>query len=387
MKGNVMASLEEAQALAAKLRSTGPAQTEGGSVVDAILGKVRDTGEDRTADDDEDQTVDADEGDDEDDTDQTDADEADEDGEDADDDTDDGEEADEDDQEQDGEYDEIAYSDDDVIVVTVDGEEVEATLSELKAAFAGEGAIEKRLKAATEAKKAADAVFTETMAEVTKQRTNLLQTIVQLDEVLFVPLIDPPDPKLRARNMNQYLLEKDAYDEDQKRIVSARETLREALAKQVEAQNAARQEYRRNQQAILMEKVPELASPKTAPKVQQEIMEAANYYGFTPEQVGQVDHHGIFMMARDAARWLNVQKLKNSKNGGASPVGGTVKRKKLRSGGIAAIKTAAQKSAKERQAIAVKARSGAQDDVTALILSNARSKSKGVPNGRSSRNR
>lgn len=356
--------------------------------MDAILGGVRDTGEDRTADDDdtEDQDLGGDDADEDEDADQLDADEADEDGDIDGDETDADDDSDEDDQENDGEdYDEVAYSDDDVIEVTVDGEPVEATLRELKAAYAGEGAIEKRLKEATEARKAANADYTAGMAELETQRTNLLQTLQSLDEVLFSPLIDPPDPKLRTRNMNQYLLEKDAYDEDQKRIASARQELTGKLHAQAQAQAEARGKYRAAQQAELLEKWPELKSPKMAPKLQAEIMEAAAHYGFSPAMIAQVDFHGAFLMARDAARWLNLQKIKNSKNGN-SPVGGTgtAKRKKLRSGGIAAIKTAAQKSAKQRQVIAKRAQSsGSAEDVTALILSNARAKNpKGSSGGR-----
>lgn len=381
-----MADKAAAQALADKLMGKAP---PGGEVIDSIIGGVRDTGVDRT---DEDHNVPDDEDEDDGDQIQPDGDEqGDEDADDGDD-TDADDDGDDDDQQDDEDYDEVAYSDDDVIEVPVDGELVEVSLRDLKAAYSGEGAIQKRLKEATETRKAASNDYALAMSEIETQRTNLLQTLQQLDEVLFTPLVDKPDPKLRQRNMNQYLMEKDAYDEDQLRIAAAREDLRQKLQVQVQTAAGARHKFREAQQAILMEKCPELASPKTAPKVQAEIMEAAAYYGFTPQMVAQVDHHGVFLMARDAARWLNLQKVKNGKTGGNgnSPTGGTgLKRKKLRAGGIASIKTAAQKSAKERQTIAKRAKAtGSQEDVTAMILSNARNRSpKGTSNGRQRGNR
>lgn len=298
---------------------------------------------------------------------------------------DDEEEEDTDDEEDGSEYEEVAYSDDDEVEVVVDGETRKATLRELKKAFSGEGAIEKRLKEATEARKEANAAREAAIAEVTTHRTNLMQTIQQLDQVLFMPMVDEPDPKLRATNINAYLMQKDAWEEDQKRIQKSRNDLGVFFQTQQAETAKAREAFRQEQVLLLAQKMPDIVDPVKGPKINRAILDAAVHYGFTPEQVAQVDNHGLFLMARDAARWLNLQKIKQ--NGGPVPSGGEKlrRRKRLRSGTVAEQKTRLVKSVKEQKALTSKAqKSGKVDDVAAMLISKARTADKGARRGRTS---
>lgn len=290
-----------------------------------------------------------------------------------------------DDQDDGEEYEEVAYSDDDEIEVTVDGEKRTATLRELKKAFSGEGAIEKRLKEATEARTAANAERAAAQQEVQQHRANLLRTIQQLDGVLFQPLFNKPDPKLRQRNMNEYLAQKDAYDEDQERIKLSRESLVKFFNQEKDAMAKARQEFRANEMAKLVDAIPEIKDETKAQRVYEDIMKAVAHYGFTPEQVAEVDHHGVFLMARDAARWLNMQKLKS--NGGPRPEKMVRKRRlKAGSGSVTGNKIKAVASQKQQRAAETKAaRTGKVDDVAAMLVAKARVK--GSPNGRRGTNR
>lgn len=295
---------------------------------------------------------------------------------------DDDEEEDADD-EQDGEgYETLDYSDDDVFEVTVDGEVVEASLRELKKAFSGEGAIAKRLKDATEERKAARAERAQVAQEIADHRANLLRTLQQLDKVLFVPLVTKPDPKLRQTNMNAYLAQKDAFEEDQARIADARGKLTEYFTQEQAKMVTARTEFRNGEQVKLVEKMPELRDATKAKKVYDDIMMAAAHYGFSAQEVAQVDHHGIFLMARDAARWLNMQKLKA--NGGA-PREKLVRKRRLKAGGATAAKVKSVAKQKEKAAAAKRAKTtGRVDDVANMLIANARVK--GKPNGSRSRN-
>lgn len=294
--------------------------------------------------------------------------------EDADEEPDDDDEEDED--EDDGEDTaEVAYRDTDEIDVSVDGETQTVSLRELKRVFSLQGATEKRLKEATDLRTAAQAEREAAASELQGQRTNMLRTIQQLDSVLFAPLVSEPDPKLRVKNMNEYLLQKDAWEEDQKRIKEGRDELAKFMADENGKLVENRQKFRTAQQALLVEKLPELRDPQVAPKVQADIMMAAAHYGFTPEMVAQVDHHGLFLMARDAARWLNMQKIK--KNGKLIPHGGettTLKRKRhLKSGGATTRKLSLVKTQKEQQAATKRAQTtGRVDDVANMLISKAR---------------
>ena len=297
--------------------------------------------------------------------------ELDADDEDADDEPDDDEE---DDEENDGEdTEEVAYSDDDELDVTVDGETQAVSLRELKRVYSLRGATEKRLKEATDLRTAAQAERETAASELQGQRANMLRTIQQLDEVLFAPLVSEPDPKLRVKNMNEYLLQKDAWEEDQKRIKEGRDELTKFMAEENGKLVENRQKFRTAQQALLVEKLPELRDPQVAPKVQADIMMAAAHYGFTPEMVAQVDHHGLFLMARDAARWLNMQKIK--KNGKLPHSGETtvLKRKRHLKGGSTSRKLSLVKTQKEQQVATKRAQAtGRVDDVANMLISKAR---------------
>jgi hypothetical protein len=285
----------------------------------------------------------------------------------------------------DEDFEEVAYSDEDIIPVTVDGQIEEPSLGELKRVYSLHGATQKRLKEATELRKTAQAERESVAQEISTHRSNMLRTIQQLDEVLFAPIVQKPDGKLRVKNLNEYILQQDAYEEDQKRIVASREQLTKFIAQEHKSLNDNRQAFRLQQQHLLAEKMPELLDPVKSPKIQQDIMMAASHYGFGPELVAEVDHHGMFLMARDAARWLNMQKLKQN---GKAPTGRettTLKRKRhLKAGGTTATKLKAVRTQKEQRSSEVRARaSGKVDDVAAMLISKARRR---TPNGRTGKN-
>lgn len=295
---------------------------------------------------------------------------------------DDEDETEDDDQEDGEEYEEVAYSDDDAFEVTVDGETRVATLRDLKKAFSGEGAIEKRLHEATEERKAARAERAAVQVEVQEHRANLLRTIQQLDQALFQPLVNKPDAKLRQRDINAYLMQKDAYDEDQERLRKSREGITQFFGQEQQKMAKAREEFRANEMALLVERLPEIRDEVKGPKVYQEIMEAAAHYGFSMEQVASIDHHGAFLMARDAARWLNMQKLKA--NGGPASQR-LVRKRRLTAGGATSSKIKTVRSQKEQQAATKRAQAtGRVDDVAAMLVSKA--KVRGKQNGRRSPN-
>lgn len=339
---------------------------------------------DDTPDDDEDEFPnDGEEGGDDDEYDDTEDDEEDDpdaDDEEGDDDLE--EEGDDDEEDEDDEYETVDYNDEDTLEVKVDGEVREVSLRDLKRVYSLNKATEKRLQEATEARTAANAEREKVEAEIQTHRGNMLRTIQQLDGVLFTPLVDEPDPALRTKNMQQYLLQKDAWEEDQKRIVAGRQELAQFLAGEHQKMNESRQNYRAEQQKILAEKLPELVDPEKTQKVQKDIMDAASFYGFTPEMVAQVDHAGLFLMARDAARWLNMQKMKQSGKIPTSGDGTTqVKRRKrhLRAGTATSsnAKLKLVRSQKEQVAATNKAQaSGRVDDVANMLISKARIGSK-----------
>jgi hypothetical protein len=276
------------------------------------------------------------------------------------------------------------YHEDDEFEIPVDGETRVVTLRELFNSYSGEGAIDKRLKEATELRKAAKAEHDKATVQIEEYRTNLLQTVQQLENVLFAPMVAKPDRKLRAAGkVNEYLMQEDAYEEDQKRINTAKENFAKYFTQQTQAQAANKTRYRQEQQQLLVEKMPEIKDPEKGSKIKTDILAAAAHYGFSEQDVAQVENAGLFLMARDAARWLNMQKIKQS-GGKPIPSKGDKERprRRLRSGTVASKKVALVKSNREQKAATEKAKSGRIDDVASMLVAKARTV-KGTPNGRS----
>lgn len=280
-----------------------------------------------------------------------------------------------DEQEGDDELLELAYDDDDVVEVTVDGEVQEVSLRDLKAAYSGEGAISKRLKEATEARKEATALKEQVLNDNEQARTRLLQTVQAFDELIFAPMVPKPNANLRQTNMAAYLDQKDAYEEDQKRIETSRQQMRQFIQQQTQEQADVRKNYRQEQQRILAEKAG-LHDQKSAQAFRDDVQFAAQHYGFTPEAVAQVDNHAVFLMARDAVKYIRMTQMKdaarNSPNRGKAP---TKTRRKLKPGGPTSKKVDAVRAAKQRQEATNRAKqSGKVDDVADMLVSSARTR-------------
>jgi hypothetical protein len=265
----------------------------------------------------------------------------------------------------------VEYNDDDVFEVAVDGQKREVTLKQLLQNYSGEGAIEKRLQEATELRKAAIADREAAATEIETHRTNLLQTIAKLDQALFMPLVKKPDPALRTKNMQEYLLQKDAYDEDQNRIGTLKSNLTGMLADEQKRAVQAKADFRRKQAELLVLAAPELKTPETAKAFQDDLMVAVNHYGITEAHMQEVDNHVLFLLARDAGRWLKMQNGKKSGLKGAVPKAGETRpRRRMKPGGASSATNSKQKVSK--QIVAAKAaaqKSGSVDDLaTALAM-------------------
>ena len=281
------------------------------------------------------------------------------------------EESDEEPAEDDDEPQEITYDDDDIVEVLVDGEVLEVTLHDLKAAYSGEGAIDKRLKEATEARKEAVSLRDQMLQQQEESRTRLLQTIAQLDSVLFAPLVEKPSASLRTKNRAAYDEQLDAYEDDQKRIQASRQQMQQFMEQQLAQQQQNRQAYRDEQQRILVEKAG-IKKLEDAKAFQDDIKLAADHYGFSQAQINEVDNAGVFLMARDAARYLKLQKVKQQANGKSPTAGKPKVRRKLKAGGPTSKKLEAQRQAQRKQEAVSKAKSGKINDIADMISASAR---------------
>lgn len=191
--------------------------------------------------------------------------------------------------------------DDVKLSVTVDGEETEVTLGELKRRYAGEGAIEKRLQAATEARTKS--------FEAYDQGTQLIQQVMtQFGQALFQRTVPEPDPNLRNTNPQQYLLQKDLFEQETRALTGQQQQLYQ-LMQQVDAHNEEQKKAHRRQAAQqLREIMPVFKDPVKGPKVRDALINTAKEIGYSDADIAACTDPLMFKTMALAARELRRMK-------------------------------------------------------------------------------
>lgn len=245
------------------------------------------------------------------------------------------------------------------IDLSVDGEEKKVKLKDLKARYAGEGAIEKRLQEASE-------IRTKALDLGKHLHTNLLaesERLVRLDEIL--KSVAEPEinwEELKRTNLPRYLLERDKQRdaEDKRRAVASEKARVDAERQANEARAYA--EYTTEQAQLLAKKMPEMADREKATQTFAKLTKTASKYGYAPEEVGGVVDHRAMLVLNDAMKYhelMEKQGVALKKTAPATTL--------LRPGAKA---SKAPSSAKKLQeALSKRARaSGKVDDVAATLL-------------------
>lgn len=246
-------------------------------------------------------------------------------------------------------------SDHATVKVTVDGEEQEVSIADLKRRYAGEGAIEKRLQEATEARK--------TAAEQARINREQMENIVKaVSEILFTPSVKPPDVSLMEQDPTAYLLAKDAYDAEMQLIQQRKAGIQNAMQHMHQEADKALAEVRRLEGEKLKSKLPILKDPQKGPKFRDEFVRMlTDDYGFSMEDLNSAVDHRLFVVAADALRY-KMLKSKGVK-------GIEVKKTKARVAPKQGKKPASNAIRQQIQKAYARAReTGSVDDVAATLL-------------------
>ncbi len=192
------------------------------------------------------------------------------------------------------------------VTTVVNGETQERTIGELKA-------IDQTMEAAEQRLTDAKAVAQQARQEANGQRetmatevagaaalVTLAEQLIQLDEAGLAELKDS-DPE-------RFLILKDEIKEKRAEIEKVRgvagNAMRELLQQitSPEMSEEEQMELARTENTKLLEKVPEWqADSELAQKESTELVShAIKSYGFTEEEIGQINDHRLFVMARDA---------------------------------------------------------------------------------------
>jgi hypothetical protein len=290
------------------------------------------------------------------------------------DDLEDGEDADEDQQEEEPveEEDETGYVDiydTDLTTVTVDGEAREVSIADLKKAFSGEGAIEKRLQDATELRRDTHAAATQTLEKLAAQQQTLESALSSLDDSVFAGVIPKPNEEMRRSNPERYLQHQEAYTADQQRVTSARQAVETKIAELSKDRNDRLAAYRQEAGQVVVRELPDLVDPDKAPALLKKLSATAQYYGYTEQEIQTALDPRMFMLVRDAMKYRDMTSRTREKIDPLNLEGQNVKKVRRLRTGSAGAKTRVRQADKTQKAATAKARStGKASDVAATLL-------------------
>ena len=179
--------------------------------------------------------------------------------------------------------------------VTVDGEDRKVTLGDLKARYAGEGAIDRRLQEASEARKAA-------VQQYETGKTFVKEVFEDFGKLMFRRIVEEPSTDLLNSDPAAYMKQKALYDEETSSLNAAFQQIQTKMVA-LDSDNAKAKTARREEAAAELRRVlPVLNDPVKGPPVQKAIVDTAFKLGFTEDEIKGAEDHRIFVALAHAAR-------------------------------------------------------------------------------------
>ena len=180
--------------------------------------------------------------------------------------------------------------------VKVDGEEVQVTLEDLKRGYSGQQYVQKGMQQAAEARKQAEGVYEALMQE----RQNLAQLVQQVQSGALTPPQEPSKELFDADPIG-YMEAKMNYDEQMKEYSQTQAQFQAQLQQQTRAEQEARSHYANQEAQKLVELVPELRDANKASQFKDKVVRTATeVYGYTPDEIANIQSHRDFLVLRDA---------------------------------------------------------------------------------------
>jgi hypothetical protein len=259
----------------------------------------------------------------------------------------------------------LEITDDMTLSVKVDGEAQDVTIADLKKRYAGEGAIEKRLQEATEAKKTV-------VQQIEHNRTQFAQVLNAVGGMLFTPKTQAPDQGLAQTDPARFLRMQQAHHSEIAELTVRKQQLNKVMtdADAVVQQGVAAE--RADEATKLRQALPVLNDPVRGPKVQKAILDAAKeYYKFSDGDIAAAADHRIFVMAADAMRY---RKLMSKTKAVPTPS----KSRTIKPRGGANKPRVASAAKQDEKRLAQARKTGSTDDIAAsMIVTKPSSRRKG----------
>jgi hypothetical protein len=183
-----------------------------------------------------------------------------------------------------------------VYTIKIDGTEQQVTLSELKRGYSGQQYVQKGMQEAAAQRKQAESVYAALLNE--RQQVAQLYQQIQAGQVATPP--QAPSRELFESDPIGYMEAKLNYDE----------RVAEYQQQQSKLEQAARQAYLQRELENLKNVIPELSKPESAGKFKDQILEAGQAYGYTPEEISQVVESRALHVLRDAMKYREIMRGK-----------------------------------------------------------------------------
>lgn len=265
--------------------------------------------------------------------------------------------------EDDENFESFQLTDDTLIPVTVDGEGKEVTLADLKRAYSGEGAIEKRLQVATETKKQAESLKVQVEQELNSGRQNLVKAFTAFESLMFQSQVSQPDPALQQTNPTQYLIQLENWRAEQGELQAKRSKVQQAVAlfQQQEAEQLNQMKVEAAHR--LVEAMPVLRDPVKGPEIQRMMVDAARAYQFNDMELANISDHRMYLVLADAAAYRQLKA-----KGQAAPQKQMKAAVTMRPGTSNSVSVASAIARNQKAALETARKSGRVEDIAATML-------------------
>ena len=265
--------------------------------------------------------------------------------------------------EDDENFETIQLTDDTLISVTVDGEGREVTLADLKRAYSGEGAIEKRLQVATETKKQAESLKVQVEQELNSGRQNLVKAFTAFESLMFQSQVPQPNPALQQTNPTQYLIQLENWRAEQGELQAKRSKVQQAVSLFQQQEVEQLNEMKANAAHRLVEAMPVLRDPVKGPEIQRMMVDAARAYQFNDAELSDIVDHRLYLVLADAAAYRQLKA-----KGQAAPQKQTKATVTMRPGTSKTIAAASSIARNQKAALETARKSGRVEDIAATML-------------------
>lgn len=251
----------------------------------------------------------------------------------------------------------LEEQDDELFVVTIDGEEQEVTLDELQAGYRRHADYTRKTQQLAEERNQ----FQQETQQSQQEREQYKHLVSALGDKLKSMTGDEPDwQKIAAEDPAGYVQQKAAWDHRQSQIQAADQESDRLRQEDIGHQQQNYQQYMAQQRTALLNARPELSEPDKAQAFFGNINNYARQeYGFTDQELSTVLDHRFLLMAEKARQFDELQAT-------GKPVAKKVKRRAPLKPGVRKRDPSAASTA-NRNAQKRLERTGSTRDAAALI--------------------